>query len=631
MLWLALVLGALAVLYAATMRRSYFFDADTANYLGLAESLLAGDGYRFDGRAHTKFPPGIPLVMLPVLAIAGRDFVALHLAVVALSMAALAAAFAWWRSRGEETPWLLLALTAGSATWYEYSTGASLSEVPYALATLLALVTAERASRAGGGSFARSVAFALLVAVAVVLRTSGVALLAAVAATALFRARRDGRDRRGLALALVVGALCLAAWSAWSAASRDPFFPDDPDGAATYAATYVDQLLLRDPHHPDLGRASAADLALRVLANFETQAGHVGEILTNAVWLPSRGVFPAAVAAVVLLAVGLRTELRRANPLAGWYALASLGLLLVWPFDEGRRFLMPLVPVLFTLALQGARVLLHGIARSPDPALRALALAGVALAALDVLAWRLAGKEPGTLDLLGLAAWLALGAGAGALLLAGASARARVVARLASPRAVAGAWIVLYAALGVPAFVAVATKNLERAGPLRQSPARDASDYLAANAPRDALVMATDWDAIHFVTGRETVPLPATRDPERLRRALRSAAPAFVVINAPREDEYLEPPDHARLEAILRAWPGALERVHRTDAVSIYRVVPERLEPPAASPAANVSRTFPIWISSPGVSARERTRLPFTRVPLVDWRSSSVQAPAASS
>ncbi|CAG0993695.1 hypothetical protein MYXO_02551 [Myxococcaceae bacterium] len=572
------VLAAAALLYGISARDRSFFDADTAQYLGVAESLLAGEGYRFDARPQTKFPPGVSLAYLPTLAAFGRDFVWVFRTTVCYSLAALAAAFVWWGARGERSRGLLLVVSAGSLTWFEFSLGASLSEMPFALATFVALALAER------GFAGRPLAvagFAGAVVAAVLTRTAGVALVVGIAATLVWRWRSLGVERLGFAVGALAGAVALLGWVAWSAAVREPFFSGDLGSAATYAATYVDQIIARSPHEPDLGRASVADLAWRLLANAQVQLAHTGEILSNLPWLPARGITPIAGIGAGIVGLGLVAELRRANPLAGGTTLATVALLLVWPFDEGRRFLAPLVPVIFTFAAAGA-VWADEIARSRPLWLLmgalALSLTALAFTAVD------SGFRPdpaGSLERGGRFVWIgiALAASAGLALGRGGAAES-LVRRLPSLPRLAPAFVGVYLLVGACEVPEVFERHHERSGPMRQTPARHASEWLAREATKGSRVMATDWDAIHFATGLATVPLPVTRDAEKLRLAIALTRPDYLVINAPRPHEYLNPTDGERLEILLREAPGGLAQVWRSDAVSVLRVDPEAFAPP---------------------------------------------------
>src|SRR5688572_17039630 len=149
LLVLLAILVAAGILYWTTARRTYFYDSDASTYLELARSLASGAGYVFDGEAHTKFPPGVPLLLTPFVMAHDGDFLLLYRWSAGISLAALACAGWWFRERGERAAALLVALCAASAAWYEFSTGASLSEAPFALVLLALFAGAERAVRRG--------------------------------------------------------------------------------------------------------------------------------------------------------------------------------------------------------------------------------------------------------------------------------------------------------------------------------------------------------------------------------------------------------------------------------------------------------------------------------------------------
>ncbi len=67
-LWLALLT---AVVYAMGVVPYWKPTWDSAIYISLARALVEGNGYTYMGYPHTKYPPGFPLLMAPVVALAG--------------------------------------------------------------------------------------------------------------------------------------------------------------------------------------------------------------------------------------------------------------------------------------------------------------------------------------------------------------------------------------------------------------------------------------------------------------------------------------------------------------------------------------------------------------------------------
>jgi hypothetical protein len=558
----ALALAVLASFYVAAARRSYFFDDDAAHYVGLAEALLSGDGYAFEGRAHTRFPPGTPLAYAPVLAWAGRDFAWIYRASVAWSLLALAACYAWLRVRRERRALELMLVTGLSATWIEYSTGGSLSEAPFAACTYAALLACELAAR---GSRVARVVFPACAAAAFYVRTLGVAWLAAALASAR---TRDRRARRAwLATAGALG-LAVLAWFAWSGGARGPARAAD----FGHEASYVDQWLALDPHAPDRGRAPLGAWAARCAEQFVREARHVAEIALHADWLPARAWPPWMAASVLLVGLGLARELRRKPPLAGVFLLASLVVLWTWPFDEGRRFLMPFVPLLLLCGWSGVRIAVRSTRERPARAARlVLACAGAA----SLGAWLDAAT---TARPFGASEWLALAAWA-------AIAIAAVVALTKRSRAfrprlgtVVVVWSLAWLALGVPSVWAAVERNLG-AKSARQEPVRRAAEWLVAHARPGDVTLATPHAPLAFATGLDVRPLPVTADAARLLTALAEEAPRYLVILDARANEYKEPSDAARRAVLERAAPSAWREVHHANGFAI-------LESTQSAPAA---------------------------------------------
>ena len=69
---------------------------------------------------------------------------------------------------------------------------------------------------------------------------------------------------------------------------------------------------------------------------------------------------------------------------------------------------------------------------------------------------------------------------------------------------------------------------------------------------------------------------------------------------------------------------GVLEPRATARELLVPQIARERNARSVHAPHSNRKTVWPIWISSPGASACERTPLPFTLVPFVDWRSSMV-------
>jgi hypothetical protein len=67
----------LGIVLGSAIRSVWAIDPDASLYVGLGRSLAAGDGYALDGVPHTKYPPGLPLLLAGVTRVADAEAYAL--------------------------------------------------------------------------------------------------------------------------------------------------------------------------------------------------------------------------------------------------------------------------------------------------------------------------------------------------------------------------------------------------------------------------------------------------------------------------------------------------------------------------------------------------------------------------
>src|SRR5262245_6833511 len=118
---LALLLALAPLLYAA-IRPVWTIDPDASLYVSLARSLAAGDGYTLDGVPHTKYPPGLPILLSGVVRVAGPEaYAGFHAALVTALLLAVLLAYAVTRRLGYPpmAAWAVAAATGLSQTLFD--------------------------------------------------------------------------------------------------------------------------------------------------------------------------------------------------------------------------------------------------------------------------------------------------------------------------------------------------------------------------------------------------------------------------------------------------------------------------------------------------------------------------------
>ena len=302
----------------------------------LAESLATGQGYRDvalpEPSRHTHFPPGYPAALAVLWRITGRSLAAAHLFSCACTVAATLTAWLWFRCFYAPRVALILGLAlAVNWTWGRYG-GAILSEPLFLLLGQLALLAAVRAGRCGG--IAAGVVLGALLAACVLTRHVGISLTGALGIDLLLRRRWT----TAVAAGLTCGALLLP-WIGWLAFAGTP--------------NQVNLLAITNESFGDRISALTIFYLQRLPDQLTGPFVEVGTVFQHRMLIVAAVNIWAAMATGVL-AVGWVLTLRlRRRRTAGLTAFATLTILLVWPFTEAGRFLIPLVPCLLVGALDG--------------------------------------------------------------------------------------------------------------------------------------------------------------------------------------------------------------------------------------------------------------------------------------
>ncbi|MHB8996059.1 MAG: glycosyltransferase family 39 protein [Armatimonadota bacterium] len=304
---------------------------DDAYYVMLAQSLLSGQGYHqiaYAGQPlERKYPPLLPLLMVPFLWLSGGALWATKLPSLLSAIACIPVLYLLLRRFLTGPPlWLLVALVSLHPLIVGYA-GMAMTEAPSLLLTwsvlLLALIAEEREG------WRAWLPVALLLALGMLLRTDLIALVAAIAFLLL--------ARRQWAAAAMVAALSLAPaliWHWYVGGSSD--------------VSYVQEL--------QVGWWDQSPLPLRLWHGltgylFDYIPQVTGLVFGSAVdqAAAARGLMPVVsglkVALGLLVLAGFALSWRKLPPLITLFTVLRLGMLTAWPLVT--RYLLPLLPFLF--------------------------------------------------------------------------------------------------------------------------------------------------------------------------------------------------------------------------------------------------------------------------------------------
>ena len=322
---------------------------DDGVYVLLGRSLAEGDGLRYVGVPGAplapKFPPLFPLllsliwILVPSFPENVPFFGAFNLIVTAAASGVFAIFLKKVLKFSAPSALGITAFIWISAHLWRVAS-VPLSEPLFLLCLLMALWAGGRMEEKKG--YGPVFLFLLAGGCALYARTLGIAVLAAGVATLLFTGRRKPAFWAGSGtLALLLPWMI---WARWAAGT----IPESLlDTLGPYGGWLVGQIL----HHP-------SDFAIFLAAN----AGHLlARVVTLLLpGLPVSPFLPGIVVAPVLI-LGL-WELFQRSKILSLTLIFSLGILLVWPFQE-IRLLVPFQPILMLSMVMGFWRLFH----SPRP------------------------------------------------------------------------------------------------------------------------------------------------------------------------------------------------------------------------------------------------------------------------
>ena len=317
---------------------------DNAHYILLSESLLTPfDGYTDPigpgpPKAHTKYPPGYPMLLAPVSALLGRSVVGYKL--VSLLMTASAVAVFCLLTRGwyRRPVWLALcAAFALNPVVVDYSHWI-LTEATFLFVSLLALFALDRDRDRGLGKW-----FWIGLAAAVwcfYIRQIGALFLAGASVAYLAQSRW-----RKFLVHGVIGVGLTVPWLIRSRLHQGE------------TSSYLGEFLLKNIYVPEAGHMTLGSFVARFFENAsiyslrELPRTLVG---SHSGWARTLPLDLIAILVLLLATVGVVRRLRTGPRAADLYFVFTLGALFLFvQVASDVRYLVPLVPLILICATDG--------------------------------------------------------------------------------------------------------------------------------------------------------------------------------------------------------------------------------------------------------------------------------------
>lgn len=363
---------------------------DNAAYMILAENIVTpGKGYldyymAGEPKPHTHYPFGYPLLLAPLMALFGMNFIVLKLLSLAMGVGSVLLFTQLARSFLRPSVWAGTGLVFSlNPLMVEYSHWI-LSEIPFLFFCLLGLKLFNDSELKKKNRFSYSFWVSILcMAMAVHIRSIGIAFLFA---GALYYLVRRAWIKCGVFVLTLL--LLVMPW-----VIRNKVVTED-------SAVYVTQIFQKNVYDVDQGQISARELAGRVAKNLKIysvrEMGRVflkGQALSDG--RAQDNIFSVGLTLVIL--IGFAGALWRRRGILEFFSLVYVGGILIFPeVASDVRYLLPLVPLLLLYLIEGT-ALLAGVAPGGSGRIAAAQITVLVLIALSGISSQ-AGLAPANLD-----------------------------------------------------------------------------------------------------------------------------------------------------------------------------------------------------------------------------------------
>jgi hypothetical protein len=594
-MWVYAFILLLGGMQLALLQREDFPTADSSCYVGLANSLVNEHSYEFNYARHALYPPGYPMTLALISILLGSKYTVFLSANVIFGVIGLMVCYQLLREeQGREIAAMATVLFASSPYYFEMTTRRVFSDVPFFMSSMLVLYLTRKLEHVTSSAAKFLVWWLLLffAAYSIMLRSVGVAMLAGLLAWILVsRVRNETINLRFKLLVpiLAIGIMIQALWMEWTRKISQ----EVPRGATL---TYIDQWRARDPHRPELGEANLGNYCLRAITNLVSQSAHFTELLLRMRYVAQVPYSPLVVIPFALILLGVLNSV--AGPTAKyaeWYFISYIAIYLMWPFDEGNRFILPVFPLACGYFCTGLAQLAKISHRRPARIYSWVLLVSLGCLLISVWARSHSVAPTGLQERLSPVFWLLVlfpvfllhkfdkGFNWPKRLLGGPDWMVRMreeehtLARVSTLTRRLLVGILLF--FGFIGQVRSGLANLRpNSSSVEHRQSYEAAKWIESNTRHGETVMAQQAAIIHQLSGRKVVGFLLVSNPDQILRRIRDSNVKFLVVVDPPGTPYFLPSEVDRLRAVVDVCPGCLEIVQRRSGYRIFRVVKANLE-----------------------------------------------------
>ncbi len=330
-------LAALAILLAVQLGPWVVLTPDGSVYLSMARSVVTEGRLAAFGSSHLGLAPGYAFFLVPAVAFPGLPLLPIAAVQWLLGLALMVGLYRWTRRLSGAAALLLTAFVmVNVSVWIHLRR--PLSELAFMAIAIWAVEASESARSRGG--IVRILAAGVLLAALAIVREVGIVLVAGLAVVTMLDSRAERRSAPARVATLVLaGAIALAAVGGLLYYDRRSMTLGE--GPREIGSHLEGLLSWSDPPFPAMATGFRLRLTetgrLLVPGMFKAHNPHRG-------WLDPNLLVYVPVVGAALMGWGLHIR-RRPDILMASFPF-YVAVYLLWPFDAGTRYLLPMLPPL---------------------------------------------------------------------------------------------------------------------------------------------------------------------------------------------------------------------------------------------------------------------------------------------
>jgi hypothetical protein len=363
------VLLLLCLLYGSLVNRHWQPEWDSAFYIELSQSMISGQGFTYLGHPETKFLPGFPLVLSPIILLFGKNYLLMNFLMIFFAVASISLTYKLFSESFSREYSALIAIMT-SLSWFVVDQSTFImTDVPYMAVSIASLLLINR-RLVSQGSILRFLLLPVAILIACFLRTVGLSLIMAFLVFLFLSHKKFSFQRTNnpllfrTALTLLIVLTPVVMWQVRS--SRVAMDKQSPLAGIDEFTDYSKLLMRSDPYDPESPRIDARSLFLRAVKNVTYYAAQADCIVlglridtsVDALRTHSKLVLALLGVLSLIIVASFVQSFVKHKRVFDVYVIFYLGIFIVWPAREP-RFLLPIVPFILHYFWSGSRWVLH--------------------------------------------------------------------------------------------------------------------------------------------------------------------------------------------------------------------------------------------------------------------------------